>query len=465
MAPTLTFTRPPLWVHALVLLGIVAVVYGPDVGRGFVKDDFRWVLASRVRSAADLKRQFVETTGFYRPMVSLSFAANERLGGAAPKGYGLTNLALALLTAAAIAALARVLHLPAGACLFAAGVWLMNFHGINMALLWISGRTALFLTLCAVLAAIAAAKNRPAAAALLAFAAMLSKEEAVLLPAALLVILALAARGRWRPVVLGGIYFAAAVVGYLLLRRHSNAMTPGNAPDFYQFVFAPPAVIRNILEYADRAATLTALLLLFLLAIIRRRPALDPAERTVVTIGAAWALAGFAVTVFLPVRSSLYACFPSVGVALAGAAIASALWRAGTARQRRAAAAVVLILPVLLIPIYRVRNGRWVELAVLSKAVTPELQEAARLAADGNILIVDDRSGRVSMLNAFGFLLPDAVELASAHRRTVWLVPPEPGTSATEVPRRFESAWALRDGRLQRVDGAEWVGAAANVLR
>ena len=149
-------------------------------------------------------------------------------------------------------------------------------------------------------------------------------------------------------------------------------MTPGNAPDFYQFVFAPPAVFRNILEYADRAATLTALLLLFLLAIIRRRPALDPAERTAVTIGAAWALAGFAVTVFLPVRSSLYACFPSVGVALAGAAIATALWRAGTAQQRRAAAAVVLILPVLLIPIYRVRNGRWVELAVLSSAVTPD---------------------------------------------------------------------------------------------
>ena len=90
------------------------------------------------------------------------------------------------------------------------------------------------------------------------------------------------AAGRSRRVI----YFAAAEIAYLMLRRHSNAMTPGNAPDFYQFVFAPPAVFRNILEYADRAATLTALLLLFLLAIVRRRPALDPAERTVVTIGA-----------------------------------------------------------------------------------------------------------------------------------------------------------------------------------
>ena len=69
------------------------------------------------------------------------------------------------------------------------------------------------------------------------------------------------------------------------------------------------------------------------------------------------------------------------------------------------------------------------------------------------------------MLNTFGFLLPDAVELASAQRRTVWLVPPQPGTPTTEVPRRFESAWVLRDGRLRARRWRDWVGAAANVLR
>ena len=258
---TPTFPRPPLWVHAVVLAIVVAAVYGPDVGRGFSKDDFRWIVASRVRSAGDLQRLFVDTTGFYRPMVSLSFAANERLGGSNPMGYGLTNLALALAAAVAIACLARGLQLPMGACLFAAGVWLLNFHGINMAVLWMSGRTALLLTLFAVLAAIAASKGRPAAAALLAFAAMLSKEEAVLLPVALIVILALTTRARLAteapttprakvglPVVLAVVYCAAAEIGYLLLRRHSNAMTPGTAPDFYQFVFAPAAVFQNVLD-------------------------------------------------------------------------------------------------------------------------------------------------------------------------------------------------------------------------
>jgi hypothetical protein len=483
LTATPTIPRPPLWVHALVLVTIVAAVYGPDVGRGFSKDDFRWILASRVRAVDGLRRLFVDTTGFYRPMVSLSFAANERLGGTNPMGYGVTNLALALATAGAIGCLARSLQLPMGACLFAAGVWLMNFHGINMAVLWISGRTALLLTLFAVLAAIAASRGRPAVTAILALAAMLSKEEAVLLPVALIVIVALVTRLRsrhnmsfggqatpgFRPVALAMVYCAAAEIGYLVLRRHSNAMTPGTAPDFYQFIFASTAVLWNILQYADRSATLTALLLVLLLAITRKRPALDRAERTVVAIGVVWVLTGFAVTVFLPVRSSLYACFPSVGVALAGAAIASALWRAGSGRQRSVAATAALILPFLLIPIYRQRNVRWVELAVLSSHVTPALQEAARIAArDENILIVDDRSTRVSMLNAFGFLLPDAVELASSQRRTVWLVPAAPGTpqeQTTPVPRRFESAWALRDGRLQQIDGADWIGVGANVLR
>jgi hypothetical protein len=480
LTATPTFPRPRVWVHVLVLLTIVAAVYGTDAGRGFAKDDFRWIVASRVRTADDLKRLFVNTTGFYRPVVSLSFAANERLSGANPKGYGLTNLALALAAAVAIGCLARILRLPTGACVFAAGVWLMNFHGINMAVLWISGRTALLLTLFAVLAAIAASRARPAAAAILAFAAMLSKEEAVLLPVVLVVILALVTRLRsghpmsfggqappgFRPVALAMVYCAAAEIAYLLLRRQSDAMTPENAPGFYQFTIAPAAVFQNMLQYADRAATLTAILLVLLLAITRKRPALDRTERTVVAIGVVWVLAGFAVTVFLPVRSSLYVCFPSVGVALAGAAIAAALWRAGSEKQRRVAAGVVLLLPVLLIPVYRQRNTRWVELAVLSSRVTPALQEAARIAAqDGNILIVDDRSTRVSMLNTFGSLLPDALELTSGQRRTVWLVPPEPEAQTTAVPRRFESAWALRDGRLQQIDGAGWIGAAATVLR
>ena len=59
---------------------------------------------------------------------------------------GVTNVALALVGAALVYGLARAFSLPWGAAAFAGSLWLLNFHGINMAVLWISGRTALLLT-------------------------------------------------------------------------------------------------------------------------------------------------------------------------------------------------------------------------------------------------------------------------------------------------------------------------------
>ena len=55
----------------------------------------------------------------------------------------MVNVALAVGTAVAIIALARALGFPALGGVFAAGLWLMNFHSMRMALLWISGRTSL----------------------------------------------------------------------------------------------------------------------------------------------------------------------------------------------------------------------------------------------------------------------------------------------------------------------------------
>jgi hypothetical protein len=232
-----------------------------------------------------------------------------------------------------VAALSR---LPPAACLFAGALWLLNFHGINMAILWISGRTALLLTLFSVLAAAAALRGRPAAAAL-AFGAMLSKEEAVLLPVPLLVLL-LATRASRRHVAVAAVGLGVAEAVYFALRIQSGSMTPQTAPAHYQFTFDWSQVGTNVIQYADRAATFTLLTIVLLLAIARTLPVPDKAERRLMLVGFVWALAGFAMTVFLPVRSSLYACFPSVGIAWAGAALATAIWRATPVRRQQRAA-------------------------------------------------------------------------------------------------------------------------------
>ena len=87
-------------------------------------------------------------------------------------------------------------------------------------------------------------------------------------------------------------------------------------------------------------------------------------------MGAAWLIGGFAVTIWLPVRSSLYAVFPSVGLALAVGTLLTATARNAEPRRAWRVAIAGVILPFLLLPIYWQRNVRWTELRNLSAATT-----------------------------------------------------------------------------------------------
>ena len=73
--------------------------------------------------------------GFFRPLVSASFAANEVACGLRPFCYGVTNFGLLIACGVASYSLARALLLPTAAALAAAAIWALNFNGINMAVL------------------------------------------------------------------------------------------------------------------------------------------------------------------------------------------------------------------------------------------------------------------------------------------------------------------------------------------
>src|SRR5215470_2499862 len=172
---------------ALVTAALIAAVYLPDIGRGFVKDDFGWIRDGRDVLAAPSHVLFPPHTGFYRPVVTASFAFDYALHGLTPRAYGFTNLALLLGCVAAIWRLLREAGVSPAAAAVGASAWAMNPHGINMAVVWLSGRTSLLLTLFAVSSATAFLKRHRTAGALLLFGALLSKEEAVALPIVLLV--------------------------------------------------------------------------------------------------------------------------------------------------------------------------------------------------------------------------------------------------------------------------------------
>ena len=144
----------------LVALAFTGAVYVPDVGRGFVKDDFDWIAASRDGLHHPMAILLPGAVGFYRPIVSFTFALDAATYGLDSRGYGFTNLALFLLCGGALVHLGCAVGLTRRAAMLAAFIWMANPHGINMALLWISGRTALCLALFTALAVASFLKGR-----------------------------------------------------------------------------------------------------------------------------------------------------------------------------------------------------------------------------------------------------------------------------------------------------------------
>ena len=90
------------------LLGLIAAAgiaaYGNAVGGAFVFDDIRSIVD---RSAAFEGPPGELLAGQRRPLVTLTLAANHRVGGLDPRGYHLFNIAIHLATAAALFVLVR----------------------------------------------------------------------------------------------------------------------------------------------------------------------------------------------------------------------------------------------------------------------------------------------------------------------------------------------------------------------
>jgi hypothetical protein len=455
----------PLWTFAAVLTVVFLVSYGGDVGRAFVKEDAAWVMQSRVGSVHDFSRLVTQSSGFFRPVVALSFAINYWMFGGDPLGYGWTNLLLAAATGFGIYALVRSLALPQGSGLLAVALWILNFHGINMAVLWLSGRTALLLVLFAVCAAVATARNRLFLACMFALLAMGSKEEGVLLPVMLwsIVVLHPQTPPTRRRVLIFGAGLVAVWAVYAAVRMQSNAMTPATAPAFYSFAGSGWSLFRNLLEYADRSLTFSLAVTILAVAIAGSVPRLTRAEVKVMALGLVWLVCGFALTILLPARSSLYVVFPSVGSAIACAVICTGAWRAMPPKRQARTAVAALIVPVLVVPIYWRRNVRWTELATVSRDVVAAFTALADAAPPRwNVIVVDDRVARANIAAAIA--IPDAVELAIGKRPHVWLIPPPDDMEARDwvtPPSNPDAVLALRSGRIVQVPLNEWTPAPA----
>ena len=414
--------RVILWLSVCVLL-----TYAPDIGRGFVADDFGWIYFSRIDSIATAWRLLIAgAPGFYRPMVALSFGADEFLYGLRPAGYAISNLAMAFATAAGIIWLGTSLRLSPVAAIFGAALWVFNFHGISTALLWISGRTSLLTTMFAVFAAVALVRGRSLWAGWLTLASLMSKEEPVMLPVVFALWLWIDRQPILAIVRTAWPSFAALAI-YLALRARTDAFTPSTAPSFYRLSVSPDVLFPNALAYLDRSMTFTAAVLgLGLLAFARSRSTLLERERQAALKGAVWLVLGFAVTIMIPVRSSLYVVFPTVGSALIGMAAGGWLWRAIPESRHRLATVAVLLLPLLVLPIHWLRHQTTKQQGMLSSRVLEQVRSAAGESTGiTRVVVVDDSRTRVNAASAFGAALPTAVELVLGKPVPTELIAPD----------------------------------------
>jgi hypothetical protein len=421
-----------------------ALVYAPGVGRGFLKDDFVWVSEAREGPAAVFARD--RTGTFYRPLVALSFVADHAVHGLEPRGYGVTNLIAYGACAAVIVALFRRLGLSAGAAAVGALVWAINPHGISMALLWTSGRTSLLMTLFSCAAVLAFLNSRRVWGALFLLGALLAKEDAVALLAIVPIARAVAERAPLARIARDAVAAAPVTAGYVVLRSLSGAITPATAPAFYQLTPNAWLVGANALSYLDRAATGAAVVALAAAAACRRRPHLTPRARRLLGLAAAWFIAGLAVTVWIPVRSSLYVVFPSIGAALAVAVLMDGWRREDTARADRAVSIVIVVL-LALAPIYQSRNARYLEPARVSRAALAMVAaDAAGLPEHGTVVFEDSPERFSNFRDAFGTLATEAVQLHTGRSLTAIVVAAGADRAPDEVAR-----YRVRAGTVERV--------------
>jgi hypothetical protein len=446
----------------VVALLVIAMVYGCDAGHGFVKDDFVWIANSRVKSPGDIVRLIAPgAAGFFRPIVSLTFSIDHALFGLDPLGYGLTNLALLFACIGLLFLLLHALGLRAGVAIGGALVWALNFQAVNMAVLWISGRTALMLVLWAAAAAYAWVRGHRLLAAVFAMLAMWSKEEGFVIPAILSVwsiidssreaALPLWARMRRTLAETWMLWVVAAVS--LAVRAWSGVWTPASAPSFYRYRFDLSTLFGHTYQYADRSATTPVLVfvLFWLVAGWPRIGAGTDGRRRLK--GASWLVLGFAPTLLLPVRSSLYALFPSIGVVIVlSDLVEGAASRLPQRALNRAIAFLVLLL-VALFPVYKVRNRRYVREAELSAAVMREVSRVGGERGRTVVVIRDVRDARPTAEQALGGLAGEAGALMTEGRVRLWIEPPPADLVGAVAPAAAEVSAVLlvKSGQVTRI--------------
>lgn len=342
--------------RAAVLLILVSVaVHAPFLGGGLITDDWIHVSVLKARTSLGEVIAYPDGFDFYRPVTQFSLWLDMKPAEMDATAIRRTNLALHTLVVLAAFALARRLLGSTTAAALAAIAFALTPKAVPIAVLWISGRSDLLMSLFCLLAFLCWTRHQDggprhfwwlAGAAVGYGLAVLSKETAVLLPALFLLAPLGAPDGDPAPPLrrrLAACIPMAIVLGLAVaLRLWAGALMPGSANEQYTLVTPAALWWRNFLNYVPRALPSPLGLLVFVGApyLARRfltgradHQSLSPPRVCPTAWLLAFAAAWFAVFL-LPVlgigaRNELYLYLPVFGLCLGAAHLVERLVAGG----------------------------------------------------------------------------------------------------------------------------------------
>lgn len=355
------FFSSPLFILVLLLI-VQIIIFAPRVGQGFVTDDLTWLENVVPDGKVDYLRPFSKTTGFFRPLVGISFGLQFQWHGMNAAPYGFFNLFLHLMNIILLYLLLTGWKKTRPYALWAVVLFALNAKAGNMAVGWISGRTTLlfaFFILLTLYSYLKIPKKNPLRFLLTAvffFAALLSKESAAAAPVFIFLFSFLgfneADAGkamnfikRLKSAFCSVAVFILPLLVYFLLRFNSDAMSPLNAPDVYGYSFSPLLLLKNFSEYIIRSGLLDfyVLIVVFLMVWVSRilpggkRPAAAGSIPQSLSAklgnlraflpGALWFFAFLLPILPVPARSDLYVYLPQVGLHIAALTFIVPLWK------------------------------------------------------------------------------------------------------------------------------------------
>lgn len=427
---------------AAVVALAAALAFVSSLHAFFIGDDFGLIKALHDKPALHFFTLFTGTwtDGVFgvrpdelRPFVALSYQLDMWGGATNPLPYHLGSIAYHVACSLLVLALARVAVRASQPAALFAGLFFAWHPAHAETVAWISGRADSIPTLffLGALAAYAAWRRTPrpgwyALAVASAFCAHFSKQSAITLPFVLLgyELLLEPRRGRTLRAWLGPVApFAALTVGYLALRQvlfgnyvREQMWSLGmvrtflrRQPAYVDALLAPAVVPMD--DLTRRGLVLLALAVAASAAFVWMRARAAERSRAsdaLVLFGPVWyvlTIGPLAVTYFSP--RHLY--LASAGLALALAALVDRLAEGRPRSVRLGLAAACAVLLAADLAALRAHNGHWNASARASQALMGRLQDTARQAPPGSLVVVDV-AWRTREAFVWGWALPFTVQ-------------------------------------------------------